>query len=175
MSFAAKLLNMGANSPYLNPYNDDQNIINTSLGKPVRFIGRAVWGSGSCSIGAVCGIAYHGFALLKLIYQNVDKGRVIQKFLHHKEALMDDVLALNTVVFPLISFLTYSSFIRFYPPQVRFAFGVFVITGMQNINDVPVSWNRFMYYPDNYKDEALKKPGASIKSKNPFVQIEVLN
>lgn len=61
MSFSGYLLNVGAKSPYLNPPNRGQGVVNTYLGKPVRFIGRAGWGLGAYSIGALCGAAYNSF------------------------------------------------------------------------------------------------------------------
>lgn len=61
MAVSQVLLHNGVNSVILNPSNDGQGSVNGYLGKAVRVLGRAVWSFGSCSIGAICGVAYHGF------------------------------------------------------------------------------------------------------------------
>jgi hypothetical protein len=74
MSISQLLLNEGAHSSILNPPNAGQGSVNGFLAKGVRFLGRATWALGSCSIGAVCGVAYHGFKLIDacLVKENID-------------------------------------------------------------------------------------------------------
>lgn len=62
-------LAMGVNS-CLNPSNKDQGVVNTYLGKPVRFIGRLGWGLGAYSIGAICGVAYNIIQATRYSFSN---------------------------------------------------------------------------------------------------------
>lgn len=96
MAFSEKLMAMGANSHYLNPPNQGQSAVNNYLGKPVRLIGRIVWGFGSCTIGAVCGVAYHIFqaALLCGSESKAAENRIIE----HLVAAIEDFINLGAVV-----------------------------------------------------------------------------
>lgn len=157
MSFSAYLLNVGADSSYLNPPNNDQGAINTYLGKPVRFIGRAVWGIGSSSVGGVCGVAYHTLALLGSILRCDCLGKPGQaRIFHHFMAVLEDVAAVALVACPiiLIEMARFIAYARFLPVQMRIL--SLAGAGLQLGTGIYVSRGNYFWFT-GYPDEC-KKP-----------------